>query len=498
MAAVHSTGFPNDVATAIPDPARGAALALDDLFKIYREREIETVALRGASLTVAPGEFVAIVGPSGSGKSTLLGIIAGLTTPSAGRVFIEGRNIASLSEDERADLRRRRIGIVLQSNNLIPFLSARENVALAMASSDDAARRRATTLLERVGLGDRLEHRPARLSGGEQQRAAIAVALANDPAILLADELTGELDSVTAAHIMALLVELNAERGTAIILVTHNLALAAQATRAVRMLDGLLTPFDPTVADEALEHPLADAVIAAPAQPGSLVLAATNLTKMYPGGIHAVRGVSLSVHAGESVAIMGPSGCGKSTLLNLLGGLDGPTTGEIRINGQPLAGQDNAAVALVRRREIGFVFQEHNLIATLTAAENVALPLLLDGAPVSERQSRAHALLDKVGLANLADKLPDQLSGGQRQRVAIARSVVHAPALLLADEPTGSLDSESAARIVTLLTDLAGDEGMALVIVTHDPQVAARCQRVIYLKDGRQSDATVDAQDASA
>ncbi len=497
MAAARPTVFPKGAVTGIPDPARVAALELDDLFKIYREREIETVALRGASLTVTPGEFVAIVGPSGSGKSTLLGIIAGLTAPSAGRVFIEGRNIAALSEEERADLRRQRIGIVLQSNNLIPFLSARENVALAMEGSGDAARQRATALLERVGLRDRLDHRPARLSGGEQQRAAIAVALANDPAILLADELTGELDSVTAAQIMALLAELNAERATAIILVTHNLALAAQATRAVRMLDGLLTPFDPTAAAEALDHPLATATPVQQPQTGTLVVTATDLTKMYPDGVHAVRGISLSVHAGESVAIMGPSGCGKSTLLNLLGGLDQPTTGEIRINGQALAGQESAALALVRRREIGFVFQEHNLIATLTAAENVALPLLLDGVAEPERQSRAHALLDKVGLAGLAEKLPDQLSGGQRQRVAIARSVVHAPALLLADEPTGSLDSESAARIVMLLTDLAGDEGMALITVTHDPHVAARCQRVIHLKDGRQSDATVDAQDAA-
>ncbi|MHB8644302.1 MAG: ABC transporter ATP-binding protein [Thermomicrobiales bacterium] len=497
MAAAHPTAFPDRTVTDPPDRAH-AALELDDLFKIYREREIETVALRGASLTVAPGEFVAIVGPSGSGKSTLLGIIAGLTAPSAGKVFIEGRNIAALSEDERAELRRRRIGIVLQSNNLIPFLSARENVELAMAGSDDAARQRATALLERVGLGDRLDHRPARLSGGEQQRAAIAVALANDPAILLADELTGELDSVTAAHIMALLAELNAERGTAIILVTHNLALAAQATRAVRMLDGLLTPFDPTIAEESLDHPLADAAPVPPSRTGPLVLTATDLTKTYPGGVRAVRGISLSVHAGASVAIMGPSGCGKSTLLNLLGGLDQPTTGDVRINGQMLTGLDSAALALVRRRAIGFIFQEHNLIATLTAAENVALPLLLDGVPAPERQSRAQSLLDKVGLADLADKLPDQLSGGQRQRVAIARSIAHAPALLLADEPTGSLDSESAARITTLLTDLAGDEGMALVIVTHDSQVAARCQRVMYLQDGQQSDTPVATRRGSA
>ena len=463
-----------------------AALVLDDLFKIYREHEIETVALRGASLTVSASEYVAIVGPSGSGKSTLLGIIAGLTTPNAGKVFIEGRNIAALSEDERAKLRRHRIGIVLQSNNLIPFLSARENVELAMVSSDGAVRQRAIALLERVGLRDRLDHRPAQLSGGEKQRVAIAVALANDPAILLADELTGELDSAAADQIMALLEELNAERGTAIILVTHNLTLASRATRAVQMLDGLLTPFVPRTTSPSLGRPSDDAAIQISTPTDAPVLVATDLHKTYSGGIRAVRGINLSIHAGESVAIMGPSGCGKSTLLNLLGGLDQPTSGEIHLNGQSLLGLHRAAITLVRRRAIGFVFQEHNLIATLTAAENVALPLLLDGVPGPERQTRAYALLEKVGLAGLEEKLPDQLSGGQRQRVTIARGIVHAPALLLADEPTGSLDSGNAAQIVTLLTSLAGEHGMALVIVTHDPRVAAQCQRIIPLQDGQQ------------
>ena len=460
------------------------ALELRDLFKIYREGAIETVALRGADLTVAPGEFVAIVGPSGSGKSTLLGLAAGLATPSAGRVLIAGRDLAALSEEDRADLRHRRVGLVLQRDNLLPFLSIQENVILALAAGGDR-RQQATALLARVGLDDRLDHRPGQLSGGEQQRAAIAVALANDPVLLLADELTGELDSATAEGVMQLLAELNRERGTAIVLVTHNLDLAARAGRAVQMTDGLLTPFDTAaaLAAQRAERRVAGTT-GAPAT-GAAVLAASGLTRRYPGGVQALRGVDLLVRAGESLAIMGPSGCGKSTLLHLLGGLDRPTAGTVTLAGRPLSTLSGGALALRRRREIGFIFQAHNLLSTLTATENVALPLVLDGIPEGERLARALSLLEAVGLRDQADQLPDQLSGGQRQRVAIARALAPRPQLLLADEPTGSLDSASAARVATLLTTLARDEGLALVLVTHEPGVAARCDRVLRLRDGR-------------
>jgi len=479
---------PDTVAGSVVSlPPAPPALELRDLFKIYREGPIETVALRGADLTVAPGEFVAIVGPSGSGKSTLLGLAAGLTTPSAGKVLIEERDLASLGEEARAALRQRRIGLVLQRDNLLPFLSARENVILAIADGDDH-RGRATALLERVGLGARLDHRPAQLSGGEQQRAAIAVALANDPTLLLADELTGELDSVTAEEIMLLLAELNRERGTAIVLVTHNLELAARAGRAVQMVDGLLTPFDTDVALAAWRAERQLAGTTSGVATGSIVLTASGLTRLYPGGVQALRGIDLTVGAGESLAIMGASGCGKSTLLHLLGGLDRPTAGTVTLAGLPLSTLNGTALARRRRREIGFIFQAHNLLSTLTAAENVALPLILDGVSPEEREARALALLDMVDLREQAHQLPDQLSGGQRQRVAIARALAHRPQLLLADEPTGSLDSASAARIAALLTALAHDEGLALALVTHDPTVAARCDRVLHLRDGRQVD----------
>jgi len=217
------------------------ALLLNNLYKIYKEGEIEIVALRGAALKVAPGEFVAITGRSGAGKSTLLNLIGGLATPSAGQVLINGEDITRMNETERAAFRRNHIGIVYQMDNLIPFLSALENVMLPMQAAKRAnAKNRAMQLMEEVGLKERIHHKPAQLSGGERQRVAIAVALANEPSLLLADELTGELDSQTADRVMDLLGGLNANRKLTLVIVTHNKTVAARARRQVKIADGQL------------------------------------------------------------------------------------------------------------------------------------------------------------------------------------------------------------------------------------------------------------------
>ena len=218
------------------------ALLVQGLYKIYKEGEIETVALRGANLAVQPGEFVAVTGRSGAGKSTLLNLLGGLAVPSAGRVVIGGTDIARLGEGERAAFRRDKIGIVYQTDNLIPFLTALENVLLPMQlAGRRGAAKRARSLLAEVGLTDRADHRPGMLSGGERQRVAIALALANEPQLLLADELTGELDSVTADLVMDLLGALNASRQLTLVMVTHNPSVAARAWRQVQIADGQLT-----------------------------------------------------------------------------------------------------------------------------------------------------------------------------------------------------------------------------------------------------------------
>ena len=215
------------------------ALLLNNLYKIYKEGVIETVALRGAELKVDSGEFVAITGRSGAGKSTLLNLIGGLATPSAGQVVIDGEDITRMNEGERAAFRRDQIGIVYQMDNLIPFLSALENVMLPMqAAKRSDSKTRAMQLLDEVGLKERLNHKPAQLSGGERQRVAIAIALANEPSLLLADELTGELDSQTADKVMDILGGLNANRKLTLVVVTHNKTVAARARRQVKIADG--------------------------------------------------------------------------------------------------------------------------------------------------------------------------------------------------------------------------------------------------------------------
>lgn len=216
-------------------------IAVDDVFKIYRAADTETVALRGASLRVRAGEFVALLGRSGSGKSTLLHLIAGLDVPSAGRVSINGIDIGRLDEEERARIREDTIGIVRQRENLIPYLSARENVALAsrLAGRADAVRR-AGELLDMVGMANRASQRAASLSGGEQQRVSISVALACNPRVVLGDEVTGELDSENAASVLHLLRTLQQRNNLALLVVTHDSEVASTADRVVRARDGII------------------------------------------------------------------------------------------------------------------------------------------------------------------------------------------------------------------------------------------------------------------
>ena len=199
--------------------------------------------------------------------------------------------------------------------------------------------------------------------------------------------------------------------------------------------------------------------------------------------IEALRGITLSIDAGAFLSVMGPSGSGKSTLLNLIGGLDQPSSGEIFIDKVPLHGISDDELTLIRRRRVGFIFQFFNLLPILTAAENVGLPLLLEGIPFSKIRPKVEALLSKVGLRERTEHRPEQLSGGEMQRVAIARALITNPAVLLADEPTGNLDSHTSAEIFDLLKGLNA-EGQTIVMVTHDPKAAAFGNRMITLKDG--------------
>jgi putative ABC transport system ATP-binding protein len=219
-----------------------------------------------------------------------------------------------------------------------------------------------------------------------------------------------------------------------------------------------------------------------------VVVRAVGLARRYKMGdtfVDALQGANLTLTRGEFVALVGPSGSGKSTVLNLIGGLDRPTSGEVWIDGTELGSSDERTLTRHRRQHVGFVFQSFNLLSRLTAEENVALPLMFSGVPEKERRARARALLQRVGLGARLTHRPTQLSGGEQQRVAIARALVAQPALLLADEPTGNLDTATGAEIMGLLKELNQEQGLTLLVVTHDTEVAAFADRVVRLRDGQ-------------
>jgi len=219
----------------------------------------------------------------------------------------------------------------------------------------------------------------------------------------------------------------------------------------------------------------------------STVIQGSDLKKVYQQGtleVHALRGVELTVEAGDFAALVGPSGSGKSTLLNLIGTLDKPTSGSIQVAGQEVSTLDRAASANFRLKHIGFVFQAYNLLPVLTAYENAEYTLMLQGMPVSERKAVVGPLLERVGLEGMFDRKPHELSGGQQQRVAVARALASKPSLVLADEPTANLDSETGEALLDLMVELNQQDGVTFVFASHDPAVVSRVRRVVTLRDG--------------
>jgi putative ABC transport system ATP-binding protein len=232
------------------------------------------------------------------------------------------------------------------------------------------------------------------------------------------------------------------------------------------------------------------------------ILETNGIRKQYQMGtvtVDALAGVDFSVEQGEFVGVMGPSGSGKSTLLHLLGGLDQPSDGQVTLAGRALSDLSDRQITITRRRQMGFVFQFFNLIPTLTTEENVALPMIIDGRRPRDYRERVDHLLELVGLTERRDHTPDQLSGGEQQRVAIARALVTEPAIVLADEPTGNLDSRSGDEILRLLRQLCDELNQTVVMVTHDPRAASYADRIVFLQDGRIIDEmTIEEKDAAA
>jgi putative ABC transport system ATP-binding protein len=223
------------------------------------------------------------------------------------------------------------------------------------------------------------------------------------------------------------------------------------------------------------------------------ILQTENITKVYRNNgseVHALRGVDLSMKPGELVAVMGPSGSGKSTLLHILGGLDSPTSGEVYVDGQRIDNMRESKRAVLRRRQVGFVFQAFNLIGNLSVGDNVELPALVAGLPAVEARKRRKDLLGSLGVGDKARQVPAQLSGGEKQRVALARALINQPTILLVDEPTGNLDSKATFEVLGILRK-TNQGGQTILVVTHDPNVASIAQRVVFMKDGQITNETI-------
>ncbi len=541
------------------------------LVKIYKVAELEVVALQGLDLEVARGEFLALVGPSGSGKSTLLSAIGGLDRPSAGQLIVDGLDLTTLTPAQLSAYRRERVGFIWQqtTRNLLPYLSARENIELLMTFAGRSGRERrawANELLEAVGMAEKASTPVTQLSGGQQQRVAIACALANRPRILLGDEPTGEVDWETAQRVLALLRNLRTRYGLTVVLVTHDPRVAEQADRVIAIRDGrtstetrrddgktsgdgisaaagriararaaeelvvvdragrlqipgdqralagigrrarvelvdggiLIRPAEDdriaisteeTTGDQHHHYLYEDdaSPVTSPAEPATPLIDVRGVTRVFGAGaraVHALRGIDLTVERGAFVALMGPSGSGKTTLLNIIGGLDRPTSGSVVIEGRRIDQMRPDELTRLRR-QIGFVFQSFALLPTSSAFENVELALRLTGQTPRHRwDARVRRVLSAVGLTDWTDHRPYELSGGQQQRVALARALVTCPRIILADEPTGDLDSRAGRRVLTMLRTLCDQEGVTLIMASHDPTVIEFASTIYHMRDG--------------
>jgi putative ABC transport system ATP-binding protein len=495
-----------------------AILQVRDLVKVYPTVAGGFTALNSITFDIHPGEFLGIVGKSGAGKTTLLNAISGVSSVTSGEVIFgadgHSRPVHAMNENERARWRGRHMGIVYQSFELLPQLDLIDNITMPQDLCGRYGPRdsvqRALELLDRVELTEHAFKLPAHVSGGQKQRVAIARALANDPPVILADEPTGNLDSVTADHILVIFEALVAH-GKTIVMVTHDRSLMSRFSRVIEIADGEIVAQSrpPSVlnrsrvdvqttggkkrgalAPERASFPFPVAPLEATGKGQGESFPAIHLDRVVKtyvnaaGEFPALRGIDLEIQRGEFISLVGKSGSGKSTLLNMVTGIDHPTSGQVTVGGRDIYTMSESQRALWRGKTVGIVFQFFQLLPTLTLLENVMLPMdYCDVYPAAERPARALDLLRQVGLEEHAHKLPASVSSGQQQSAAIARALATDPPIVVADEPTGNLDSRSAEHIYRLFQSLS-ERGKTVLIVTHDASLTQRTDRTIYLADG--------------
>jgi ABC-type lipoprotein export system ATPase subunit len=429
------------------------------------------------------------------------------------------------------------LGIVYQSFELMPQLNLVKNVMLPQdflgTYRPGISHEHALELLEQVELTEHAYKLPAHTSGGQKQRIAIARALVNDPPVIIADEPTGNLDTVTAETIFGIFEAL-VEQGKTIILVTHDNSLATRFSRRVYISDGqVVSSYDQSTFAGGREsgdstQVLESVAVAAGERSGTLetaeragtkqrkrtrrqrnngpavqtseidtdntAIVLRDVVKTYvnaAGEFPALKGINLQMSYGQFVSLVGKSGCGKSTLLNMLTGIDHPTSGEVIVGGKNIYEMSESQRALWRGRNVGIVFQFFQLLPTLTLLENTMLPMdYCNVYGANDRSRRAMELLAMVGLDEQAHKLPASVSSGQQQSAAIARALATDPPIIVADEPTGNLDSRSAETILRLFSELA-EQGKTILLVTHDPSFTRATDQTVILSDGEIVDGLV-------
>ncbi|MCJ7536781.1 MAG: ATP-binding cassette domain-containing protein [Anaerolineales bacterium] len=511
-------------------------IQMRDVVKAYRTGEGPFLALNGVNIDIQPGEFLGITGKSGAGKTTLLNMISGVSSLTSGEVIFHGAGsgspgsaipIHSLNEDQLAQWRGENVGIIYQSFELMPTLNLVENVMLPPdflgSYRPTVSKERALELLDLVEIVEHAYKIPAHISGGQKQRVAIARAMVNDPALIIADEPTGNLDTVTAETIFQIFEKL-VDQGKTIVMVTHDVSLATRFSRRLHIVDGVVgsppengsvqisqtelpektEDLETSAGQDFHENPQADLDLTIPCdepvpegnvlQQDYPAIVLRDVDKVYvnaAGEFVALKSVNMQLNYGQFISIVGKSGCGKSTLLNMITGIDHPTAGEVIVGNERIYEMNKSERALWRGKNMGVVFQFFQLLPTLSLLENTMLPMdYCKVYPFNERPDRAMELLKMVGLEEQAHKLPAAVSSGQQQSAAIARALANDPAIILADEPTGNLDSRSAENILNLFEQLAA-RGKTILIVTHDPSITRRTDQTIILSDGEIIDQTV-------
>jgi putative ABC transport system ATP-binding protein len=455
------------------------AATCEDVERRYRTGSGEVRALRGVTARFESGVMTAVVGPSGSGKSSLLRLLAGVDRPTSGSVWVGGIRVDRSSARARRRLRRHVVGYVFQrsSDNFFPHLTIREHLTLVTRGRSPGP---ALELVRSLGIDGRLDHRPAELSGGEQQRAAFAVAVSSGARLLVADEPTAQLDDESSEELMRH-IRVLPEQGITIVVATHDPLVRTAAGAVVELDHGTLkgntnrAPF----ASPARVAPATKVLPRVRREAGVPLLRIEGLGRSFHRSgevIHAVDSAEFTLSSSEFVALTGRSGAGKSTLLHLLAGWEEPDRGRI----QWLKGSREA---MRTWSELAILPQQLGLLDELTVRENVEFPVRLGGG-LDVASSAVREVLEGLGLEAVEERYPPEISVGEQQRTALARALVLSPLVLIADEPSGHQDAGWAAGVFGAIAQ-AADEGSGCLVATHDRSARRYADRELVMRDGR-------------